>query len=144
MLVLTQGGGASFLLRMDFFKSSLKAFYENPILGLGIGGFSIYYSGIDRRLYPHNMILEVGSELGILGLASYFFLVTFGLSYLLSFYKNYEKEKKYSYLLIMVLSVFVFSFLNTMISGDINNNRLFFAWIGVIYSVGRIIKKETK
>ena len=126
MLLLTQGGGSSFLTRIDLCKSSLKAFYENPIIGLGIGGFSIYYFGVDCRLYPHNMILEIGSELGILGLTSYFFLLVFCLAYLLDLLKKYTRKGKYYFLLIAILATFIFMFLNTMISGDINDNRLFF------------------
>lgn len=142
MLLLTQGRGASLLIRLDLFKSSFKAFYENPILGLGVGGFSVYYFGVDKVLYPHNIILEIGSELGIFGLTSYFFLVGFCLLYLLSIHKKYKEKKKYDFLLITALSVFIFMFLNTMISGDINSNRLFFAWIGIIYSIGRIFREE--
>ena len=142
MALLTQGGGKSFLVRLDLFKSSFKAFYENPIIGLGIGGFSVYYFGIDQRLYPHNMILEIGSELGILGLTSYFFLLTFCLAYLLTLQKKYTRKEKYYFLLIAILAVFIFMFLNTMISGDINDNRLFFVWFGIIYSIGRIFREE--
>jgi len=142
MTLLTQGGGESFLARLDLFNSSLKAFYKNPILGSGIGGFGIYYSGLDIRLYPHNMILEIGSELGILGLTSYFFLLGFCLMYFLALQKKYKEKRKYHSLLIAILVVFIFMFLNTMVSGDINDNRLFFTWIGIIYSIGRIFREE--
>jgi len=142
MILLTQGGGESLLVRLDLFKSSFKAFYENPILGLGIGGFSTYHYGADQRLYPHNIILEIGSELGILGLTSYFFLIGFCLIYFLALQKKYTEKKEYQSLLIMVLAASVFMFLNTMVSGDINGNRLFFTWIGIIYSIGRIIRVE--
>lgn len=142
MILLTQGGGESLLVRLDLFKSSFKAFYENPILGLGIGGFSTYHYGVDQRLYPHNIILEIGSELGILGLTSYFFLIGFCLIYFLALQKKYTEKKEYHSLLIMVLAASVFMFLNTMVSGDINGNRLFFTWIGIIYSIGRIIRVE--
>ena len=142
MTLLIQGGGESLLVRLDLFKSSFKAFYENPIIGLGIGGFSTYYSGVDCRLYPHNMILEIGSELGILGLTSYFFLLAFCLTYFLTLRKKYTKKGKYYFLLIAILAAFIFMFLNTMISGDINDNRLFFVWFGIIYSIGRIFREE--
>ena len=142
MFLLIQGGGSSFLVRINLYKSSLKAFYENPIIGLGIGGFSTYYSGVDYRLYPHNMILEIGSELGILGLTSYFFLLAFCLTYILTLLKKYIEKKEYYFFLIAILSAFIFMFLNTMASGDINDNRLFFVWIGIIYSIGRIFREE--
>jgi O-antigen ligase len=41
-----------------------KLFAQAPLVGVGIGGFAS--SGID--LYPHNLVAEVGSELGLAGL----------------------------------------------------------------------------
>jgi len=42
----------------------------------------------------------------------------------------------------MVLALFVFMFLNSCASGDINDNRLFFVWIGSAYALNNIFKFE--
>ena len=49
--------------RAAFLGESGRLFLQAPVLGIGIGGFAA--TGID--LYPHNMVAEVGSELGALG-----------------------------------------------------------------------------
>jgi O-antigen ligase len=35
---------------------------------MGVGGWSIFYSGEDVLYYPHNFLLEVGAEQGAIGL----------------------------------------------------------------------------
>ncbi len=54
--------------RLDFYRSALDAFEQHPILGLGVGGWSISYYNQDVLHYPHNFLLEVGAEQGLAGL----------------------------------------------------------------------------
>ncbi len=140
-LLLTQKMGASVMVRLNLYNSAIKAIYRKPIQGLGMGGFSVYYKGRDQRLYPHNILLEIGAEMGIIGLIPFFFLVGFCLFYLLKLRKIHKKTEKY-YLITMILALFIFMFLNTLVSGDINDNRLFFVWLGFVYSIGIILRKE--
>jgi O-antigen ligase len=55
-------------LRLDFYRSALEAFLQHPIIGLGVGGWSIFYYNEDVLHYPHNFLLEVGAEQGAIGL----------------------------------------------------------------------------
>jgi O-antigen ligase len=54
--------------RLDFYRSALEALLQHPIIGLGVGGWSIFYYNEDVLHYPHNFLLEVGSEQGAIGL----------------------------------------------------------------------------
>ena len=54
--------------RLDFDRSALEALEQHPIIGLGVGGWSIFYYGEDDLHYPHNFLLEVGAEQGAIGL----------------------------------------------------------------------------
>jgi O-antigen ligase len=57
-------------LRLSFYQSAIDAFKQHPIVGLGAGGWSIFYYGEDMlRYHPHNCVLEVAAELGIMGLS---------------------------------------------------------------------------
>ncbi|RGX76877.1 O-antigen ligase family protein [Bacteroides fragilis] len=62
--------GKSANTRVEHFENSYNLITEsigNFIFGTGIGSFSIETMGIDGRGYPHNIILEVWTELGIIG-----------------------------------------------------------------------------
>jgi len=140
-LFTTPQESASLVQRLGLFKFALDALRIYPILGVGVGGFSNYTYGTDTSDYPHNIILEVASELGIVGFLLLIFLIGFCFFYLLSLRKKYKEKEKY-FLITMVLALFIFMFLNSCVSGDINDNRLFFVWIGVAYALNNIFKFE--
>jgi len=119
----TSGG-----LRLDAYALSIDYIRRNPI-GLGLGGFSEISDlwGRDVKLvYPHNIVLEVFLEGG--WLAGIYIIVLLGCavrnSYLLV-KKHFTKES------IGLFLGIVYYFVNAMVSGDLNDNRLLFAVVGV-------------
>ena len=63
--LITEGGVA---VRLDLWEKAIEAGNENIILGTGLGGFrSEKYLGKDLLdlKYPHNLLLEIYAELGI-------------------------------------------------------------------------------
>ena len=65
--------------RRPLFFLAAKVFANNPIKGVGVGGFSQYFAerwiGFgDHRSYPHNLWLEIACEQGIIGLLPLIFL----------------------------------------------------------------------
>ncbi len=141
MEILLEGGGTSFLKRVELFSRAIEAIISFPtgLMGLGIGGFSVFYGGIDDRLYPHNIFLEVGSELGILGLFAIILLLYWSFSQGISNI-NRKTDSTYRYLGITALSLLIFMIVNASVSGDINDNRLLFTWISFIDVIRRFIK----
>lgn len=125
--------------RMEMFSLALKGFFHSPFFGVGIGGFSAFAYGVDVHSYPHNILLEIGSELGILGILSLLFLIGFCFFYLI-FLRKMHKEKEKYFLITMILSLFIFMFLNSLVSGEINDVRLFFVWIGTTYALNGIFR----
>ncbi len=63
-------------LRLEFYQNTLKMVAERPLLGAGTGSFATIYAdqvaGTDMVAtnHPHNSFLQLGAELGLLGLAS--------------------------------------------------------------------------
>lgn len=125
----------------ELYKSAINAFFNKPVLELGIGGFSTYYTGVDQRSYPHDIFLKIGSELGILRSISFLALVGFCFAYLMHLQRN-SRNKKYIILPQQFLLLLLFMLLNSCVSGDINDNRAFFVWIGVAYALGNILRSE--
>lgn len=139
LALLQEGGGDSALERASRFKSALAAMLTFPeiLTGLGIGGFSAFYLGIDakRGAYPHNIFLELGSELGILGLIAIILFIYWGFSNVLSSLKvAVAIQSNKIFLSITLLALLVFMVINSSVSGDINDNRFLFTWIGLIFT----------
>ena len=141
MMLLDEGGGRSVLEREWMAKSAFKAMTTMPYFftGLGIGGFPRYYEGLDATgnmyNYPHNILLEMGAELGIFGLISIVLFLYWSIR------KGYSLAWKTSgdnfYTVAAMFSVYFFTVLTALKSGDINDHRFLFALAGIIYALDR-------
>lgn len=67
-------GRGSIGSRQDFFRISLDIIKDNPFAGVGFGGWSEYAS--PEFKYPHNILLELITELGVLGLCFFVFFIS--------------------------------------------------------------------
>jgi O-antigen ligase len=117
---------------------ALELFFKRPFLGVGIGGFSSYsfaMEGFEQFNYPHNILLEVLCEMGIFGFLFFFLNVFFGFKHLIRLNKVYS----HSCLEKVFLSLFVFTFLNSLTCGHIANPALF-AFIGSAFAVGETLR----
>jgi len=89
----------------------------NSIFGNGFGSFGVLYENADKRLYPHNLILEAFFELGIIGVLLF-------ISLILAIVKNFFYKKSiFIFLFILVL-------LNAMKSNTITDLWMFFSFAG--------------
>jgi len=107
--------------RYKIWKSSLDMIKDNPIIGSGLGSFShnvgnegynsLVVKGIQRS---HNDILELGVELGIVGLLLFFALTT---SLIVSIYKIYINSKtEISWFFYFLFVALTGSFINMQFS----------------------------
>lgn len=118
-------GDQSSLERVDQYNTALNMFKENPFMGEGIGSFSLAYGTLDQRSYPHNIFLELLSELGIWGFIAFLALLILSLVTIVKVFNKATSEQ----LCIIILTIFMF--LNANTSGDINDNRILFAFIAL-------------
>jgi O-antigen ligase len=111
--------------RKRFVDHSLKIMTEKPFLGVGFGGFGMSYFNDDVRSYPHNIILEITCELGIIGLLLFlpFLLVNSG--YALAVYFSSPNNIYACFCL-----AFLYVFLQTMKSSSFIDIRPFFMTMG--------------
>lgn len=131
--------------RVENIKVAVNLFLDNPIIGSGIGSFSEYaaqFAGIERMRYPHNLPLEIISELGFMGLFLFAFIVVYAFKKLICLAGKY-RTTPYHHVPNVVLAFLVFTFLASQTGGNINNPMLF-AWIGVAYVLEPVIKKCLK
>ncbi|MEB2309925.1 MAG: O-antigen ligase family protein [Candidatus Brocadiaceae bacterium] len=132
--------------RTPLFTSAFHACKSHPLLGLGTGGFSSYYSLVDTRQYPHNLFLEMGSELGILGLGLIICFLCLNFRMIFHIFKNNRRITQNNFPLIWGALIFFFEFCSSMVSGDLMANKLLFLGSGFMWAayVTDKIKEKAK
>ena len=116
----------SIFSRAEAIRISIETIAANP-MGTGWGALKDYLrQHNDDIAYPHNLLLEVFGELGWISGALLLFVVGSAL-----FKSGVVSTKTRDPLLQAVFSVLVFFFINSLVSGDLNDNRLLFAFLSV-------------
>lgn len=130
--------GPSELNRLIAYKLSWASIKEYPF-GVGMGGFATVinlWSGQTRQ-YPHNIILETFLEGGVL--ACFYLLFMTGLAFQCCF-RLRQKWPALEWNALM--AILFFNFVNALVSGDFNDNRVFFAFIGLAIGLIRQEKRN--
>ena len=100
----------------------------NFIVGSGGGDYGALFTNKDTRDYPHNILLEVLYENGILFLSALILAIFYILKLL-------HKENR---LIILYLSsVFIFYFINSLFSGDLIANNILFGFLFLLLNIKR-------
>jgi O-antigen ligase len=119
-------------LRSRLYGKAVELTQEYPLRGIGSGGFFLYSYVLTNReeRYPHNVFLEASSELGVgpaLVLALSVLLMLVGL-----YRRAWSARSEYDRNLIYVVGgLFLLNFFAAQFSGDFNDNRTFWALLGV-------------
>ena len=134
----------SFMQRINYWVSSLRIFWDFPLLGIGWRKFGLYYCkylslGANVSHYSHNIILQIMAETGILGLTGLaglvFSAIKLGLKELKS--NNINVGLK----LGLFFSVAAFLLHNLVDIGFYFGQASFFFWAGIGLLVNQNNKK---
>jgi O-antigen ligase len=125
-----QSADTRVLLIQDAFWGIVKSI-DSFLFGYGIGSFGIITWGEDIRLYPHNMILEIWFELGLIGLMAFFIWIVYVLTKLRG-----QPNQYISYWLIFYV------FLNLMKSSSLVDIRTEFAFFALFAVQNFLLVKE--
>jgi hypothetical protein len=98
----------------------------NLPFGLGIAGFAKVYNfgSVTDRVYPHNIVLEIAVEEGWLVGILFVIIVAIGI------YRGY-RVAVIEPLLRPFFAIFIFTLCNALVSGDMNDNKIVYALLGI-------------
>ncbi len=101
--------------RFQAYQKAIEVIYNNPIMGVGFGGFNNYNNDdlLSWIIYPHNIFLEFQVEMGIIG--SLFFLF-----YLGKMWRFLSSLNKY------ILFIWLFTLWLALFAKDIPSNLIVF------------------
>jgi O-antigen ligase len=114
----------AFGTRTDLMWFGLHTFLDHPILGVGIQGYRYFTPNPLTYNFPHNLLLELGAELGVFAVIS--MVVLAFCSFRALFRLLREQNPQYRELEHTVLALLVLGCLDVSVSGEMNNDRLFF------------------
>lgn len=114
----TTAGIAERVARISFSIDSIFQNANNFLFGSGIGSFGILYENQDIRSYPHNIFLEIGFEMGIIGVLLFLFLL---IVYL------FKIRRRFDFLLIVLYLI-----LNSLKSYSLVESRVMFGIFAVL------------
>ncbi len=99
--------------RTEIWSIGINAFTANLFLGYGAGSFEYpfrkYYKGSIYTKHAHNSLFKIAVETGLLGLLSFIFYI---LGVIMAIIKYPNTENKMFFLVISIVSGFLFSVLN--------------------------------
>jgi len=127
-VLLTPSGGVSASARVYYFSSAFALWEQSPIFGNGVGSWPVLAWGLDTRGYPHNLILETLSELGLTGLLFLSAVAAIAFSSLRRTWRRAHWPPTATILAMLVVN----AGLNAMVTGDIPDNRFLFAVFGLM------------
>ncbi|MEZ5339054.1 MAG: O-antigen ligase family protein [bacterium] len=122
-----QEEGFSGSTRFSGYSTTWMLLEESPLWGRGVGSWPVVTGRGDIRAYPHNIFLEVFFELGLVGLLLFTAMLVYPLT-LLPGIRGLREDP----LLLLALAQYLSAFINANLSGDLNDNKLLWASMGMM------------
>lgn len=127
--------------RRDLMALGVRMFGEHPLFGVGIQGFRFHSPNPLTYNFPHNVFLELGSELGICAVLAYLGLLVFSFIQIFRELRRGPGAKRN--VAVTTLMLMIMLTLEAMVSGDINDLRLMWCVLGLPF-VLRHLGEEAK
>jgi O-antigen ligase len=124
--------------RIDYSGSAWRAFLSKPFLGWGAGGWSTLWHNSDPHIvltYPHNFILEIAAEQGLLGLLP--------LALLLAAIVRASAKvlRAHASLLVFIVPVVALSLIGNTITGSVESREMW-SWCGILFAFARMVQQD--
>jgi O-antigen ligase len=122
-------------------RFGLQTFLDHPLLGVGIQGYRYVTPNPLTYNFPHNLLLELGAELGVFAVFAFLIFAVCSFGELFNLLR--EHNPRYLALERTVLSLLVLGALDVSVSGEMNNDRLFFFLLSLPFVLREFISRDT-
>lgn len=127
---LTDGNPHSVGARLAYYRDSIMLWQQSPIWGQGLGSWPVRMGWGDVRGYPHNIVLEIAVELGLVGLVMFGLLLFSGIAVPCTS-RRMPRAAALTTIMLVIAAV-----VNASFSGDLTDNKVLFATIGLAIGCG--------
>jgi O-antigen ligase len=127
VLLTAVGGGSSVSGRLEeMWPATFQLWVQKPLIGHGVGSWPVLYRGKDISSYPHNLVLEVLVEFGLVGFTLLAAVIALACSRVSLARLRAEPA------LMAAAMLAISTFLYAMTTGDLTDNRPLFAMLGLL------------
>jgi O-antigen ligase len=126
--------------RSGLMELGVKIATEHPFLGVGIEGYRFHSPNPITYNFPHNIALELASEMGFV--AAFAFIGLMVMSFIAVIKLLRDPETAGSPLVHTAFLLLIFEFLDSMVSGDINDLRFMWFVIGLPFVLRELPVEE--
>lgn len=121
--------------RIYLMNLAVQEFISHPLLGVGTGNSS---GGVG---YPHNSIIEVAAELGIIGLSIFMLLHALVIK---SAYHTIRRSKDGQVVWLMSASfaIYIFAIIESLFSGYMGGDMLLYSSVSLVSAIYKIDKQS--
>lgn len=129
--------------RIEFLQAGYRIFKDNVLKGTGPGTYQVVLSAyqvspVGYSIYPHNIIIELLSEFGLIGII----LLTIVVSFIFGVAKKLIRENYFSHFYFIFFGFLSF-LLNMLFEVSWHNAGLFFIWALYIGLLTHLFKSDT-
>jgi len=123
--------------RILLINMAVDDFLEHPIAGVGTGNSS---GGVG---YPHNSIIEVAAELGLVGVTIFLALQAL---VVVTAYRAIRKTKGTpdEWIMTTAFAIYVFAFIESQFSGYMGGDMLLYVSIGLVAAVSQLPEQRSE
>lgn len=118
------------------------AWLEAPLLGNGTGDTSVQ---IDAKFgaisYPHNVLLEIANELGLIGLAPFLVLILFAINGARYLFRE-MRENNQKWYVVSLFTCFFYQFLLSFKTGSYAGSNMFYFFLGITIALTQSLRYE--
>ena len=130
----------AFGTRTDLMFFGLQTFLDHPLFGVGIQGYRYVTPNPLTYNFPHNLLLELGAELGIFAIITFLALVLCSYRAMFRVLRDAYSENAPIYRTVFLM--LILTCMDASVSGEMNNDRLLFFMLSMPFVLERIVWKE--
>lgn len=127
----------STIYRVRAFFTGIELFLEHPLIGVGTAGFSAF----SFLKYPHNILVEVASEYGLVGLTLLGALATATIRQCRRLSRALVSSEEIGLFRGFVL-ITIYALLNAQVSGSITGNTWIWLGLGGIWALSTLVARR--
>jgi O-antigen ligase len=113
--------------RWDYYAEAIRQIIQSPIIGNGVRSFAVIYRQAELSgSHPHNIVLEVFSDTGVIG------LILFLLFFYVAIRPLRPQRLRTDPMMLLVAMLFVSRLTAAMFGADLSNQQELFVFVGML------------